>query len=82
MKSFEPKYIQKLVIPHRLITIIRQIGEYKGIQELYRQQAPEMLKNLRHVAMIQSNWQGDAMHAGERLPILGNGVITARVLHH
>lgn len=54
MKSFDPKYIQKLVVPHRLITIIRQIGEYKGKQELYRQQAPEMLENLRHVAMIQS----------------------------
>ena len=54
MKSFDLKYIQKLVIPHRLITIIRQIGEYKGKQELYQQQAPEMLENLRHVAMIQS----------------------------
>ncbi len=54
MKSFDSKYIQKLVIPHRLITIIRQIGEYKGKQELYQQQAPEMLENLRHVAMIQS----------------------------
>ena len=54
MKSFDPKYIQELVIPHRLITIIRQIGEYKGKQDLYRQQAPEMLENLRHVAMIQS----------------------------
>jgi len=54
MKSFDPKYIQQLVIPHRLITIIRQIGEYKGKQDLYRQQAPEMLENLRHVAMIQS----------------------------
>lgn len=54
MKSFEPAYLQQLVIPHRLITIIRQIGEYKGKQDLYRQQAPEMLENLRHVAMIQS----------------------------
>lgn len=54
MKSFEKKYIESLIIPHHLITIIRQIGEYKGKQELYKKQAPEMLENLRHVAIIQS----------------------------
>ncbi|OGW55801.1 MAG: hypothetical protein A2Y81_03310 [Nitrospirae bacterium RBG_13_43_8] len=54
MKSFEKKYIESITIPHHLITIIRQIGEYKGKQELYKKQAPEMLENLRHVAIIQS----------------------------
>lgn len=54
MKSFEKKYLETLSIPHRLITIIRQIGEYKGKQDLYKKQAPEMLENLRHVAIIQS----------------------------
>lgn len=54
MKSFDDAYLGKIVIPHRLITTIRQIGEYKGRQDLYKQQAPEMLENLRHVAMIQS----------------------------
>jgi len=54
MKSFEKKYLETLAIPHHLITIIRQIGEYKGKQELYKKQAPEMLENLRRVAVIQS----------------------------
>jgi len=54
MKSFEKKYLETFSIPHRLITIIRQIGEYKGKQDLYKKQAPEMLENLRHVAIIQS----------------------------
>src|SRR3990172_2735198 len=54
MKSFDDAYFSKIIIPHRLITTIRQIGEYKGRQDLYKQQAPEMLENLRHVAMIQS----------------------------
>ena len=54
MKSFEKKYLEAFTIPHHLITIIRQIGEYKGKQELYKKQAPEMLENLRHVAIIQS----------------------------
>lgn len=54
MKSFEKKYLSKLSIPHHVITIIRQLGEYKGKQDLYKKQAPEMLENLRHVAIIQS----------------------------
>lgn len=54
MKSFESKYLSSLTIPHHLITMIRQIGEFKGKQELYKKQAPEMLENLRHVAVIQS----------------------------
>lgn len=54
MKSFDKKYLAALTMPHHLITIIRHIGEYKGKQELYKKQAPEMLENLRHVAIIQS----------------------------
>jgi len=48
MHSFEQQYLKKLQIPHHLIGIIRQIGEYKG------KQAPKMLENLRQVAIIQS----------------------------
>lgn len=54
MHSFNDRYLAELQIPHHLISIIRQIGEYKGKQDLYKKQAPEMLENLRHVAMIQS----------------------------
>ncbi len=54
MKSFAPAYLERFVTPQRLVTTIRQLGEYKGKQELYKQQAPEMLENLRQVAMIQS----------------------------
>jgi Fic family protein len=54
MRSFDEQFLAKLQIPHRLISMIRQIGEYKGKQDLYKQQAPEMLENLRHVAIIQS----------------------------
>lgn len=54
MKSFDPSYMNKIVIPQRLITTIRLLGEYKGKQALYHQQAPEMLENLRQVAVIES----------------------------
>jgi Fic family protein len=52
--SFDPNYLANLQIPHHLVSAIRQIGEYKGKQDLYKQQAPQMLENLLHVAIIQS----------------------------
>lgn len=54
MKSFQAGYLRNLPISHRLLTTIRQIGEYKGKQQLYQQQSPEVLENLRNVAIIQS----------------------------
>lgn len=54
MNSFGQTYLDKLVMPQRIITLIRKVGEHKGKQELYKKQAPEMLENLRQVALIQS----------------------------
>jgi Fic family protein len=54
MNSFGQAYLDKLIVPQRIITMIRKLGEHKGKQELYKQQAPEMLENLRQVALIQS----------------------------
>ena len=54
MNSFSQAYLDKLVVPPRIITMIRKLGEHKGKQELYKRQAPEMLENLRQVALIQS----------------------------
>jgi len=54
MKSFKNFFPESLQIPQVLISIIRQIGEYKGKQELFAKQAPEMLENLRKIAVIQS----------------------------
>jgi hypothetical protein len=54
MKSFSQDYLDKLVISPRIITMIRKLGEHKGKQELYKKQSPEMLENLRQVALIES----------------------------
>jgi Fic family protein len=54
MSSFTEEFLNSLVISPRLVQIIRQIGEYKGKQELFRLHAPEKLENLRQVAVIQS----------------------------
>ena len=54
MKSFEQTCFTQQPITQKLLQTIRLIGEYKGKQELYKQQAPQVLETLRQSAMIQS----------------------------
>src|SRR6516162_5936802 len=54
MPSFASTFLDRLAVPADLVQTIRQIGEHKGRQDLYRVHAPEKLENLRQVAMIQS----------------------------
>jgi Fic family protein len=54
MPSFSRALLDRLAVPPDVVQTIRQIGEHKGRQELYRVQAPEKLENLRQIAMIQS----------------------------
>lgn len=54
MKSFSKEYLTNLPINNEIVRIIRRLGEYKGKQELYQKQSPEVLENLRLVAFAQS----------------------------
>lgn len=54
MKSFEQTFLTQQAITQKLLQTIRLIGEYKGKQELYKQQAPQVLETLRQTAIIQS----------------------------
>ncbi len=54
MRSFEHNYLLEQPISHELLKMVRLIGEYRGRQDLYRRQSPEVLETLRRVAMVQS----------------------------
>lgn len=54
MQSFEAGFIEEQLITQGLLQTIRLIGEYKGKQELFKEQAPQALETLRQVAIIQS----------------------------
>ena len=54
MKSLNTEYIQKQPITHNLLQTIRKIAEYKGKQDLYKEQSPQILETLRQAAIIQS----------------------------
>ncbi|WP_041623885.1 hypothetical protein [Oscillatoria nigro-viridis] len=54
MLSFEEGFIESQQLNQRLLQTIRLVGEYKGKQELFKQQAPQVLGTLRQAAVIQS----------------------------
>ena len=54
MQSFKNLLIQKMTISQELLKTIRTIGEYKGKEDLFRQQSPQTLQTLRQTAVIQS----------------------------
>ncbi len=54
MPSFEPGFIAAQPISQGLLQTIRQLGEFKGQQDLFARQAPQVLELLRQTAVIQS----------------------------
>jgi Fic family protein len=54
MKSFEAGFIERQPITHNLLQTVRVLGEYKGKEELFKQQIPQALETLRQAAIIQS----------------------------
>lgn len=54
MKSFETGYLERVPVSQNLLKTVRLLGEYKGRQDLFKEQAPQVLETLRQVAIIQS----------------------------
>ena len=54
MASFTCEFLERIIIPPKLIQTLRLIGEHKGRQDLYRLHAPEKLENLCQVELVQS----------------------------
>lgn len=54
MHSLSPDYLAKLRFDAQQLTTLRALGEYRGKQRLYVAQSPEVLSDLRQVAVIDS----------------------------
>jgi len=54
MRSFLDGVIERQRLSQGLLQTIRQLGEYKGRQQLYTEQSPQVLKALQHAAQIES----------------------------
>lgn len=54
MHSFDDRFDRRLPYTHGLVRTVREIGELRGREELYRNQSPQVLETLRQAAVIQS----------------------------
>jgi hypothetical protein len=55
MKSFR-KSGKELQLPLAAVWLMNSISEYKGKQQLYAAQSPQVLKSLIEMAMIESDF--------------------------
>lgn len=54
MHSLSPDYLAKLRFDAQQLATLRALGEYRGKQQLYVAQSPEVLNDLRQVAVVES----------------------------
>ena len=55
MNSLNPDFLDALKLSTEQGATLRRIGEYKGKQELFERQTPEVLKTLKRVALVESS---------------------------
>ncbi len=54
MHSLSPEYLSKLRFDTQQLATLRALGEYRGKQQLFVAQSPEVLSDLRQVAVVES----------------------------
>jgi Fic family protein len=55
MRSLEAPFLKSLTFSPEVVSTLRRLGEYQGKQGLYFQHAPQALKSLQRVAIIESS---------------------------
>jgi hypothetical protein len=53
MHSLSPNYLARLRFDAQQLATLRTLGEYQGKQRLYIAQSPEVLSDLRQVAVVE-----------------------------
>ncbi|QBP43156.1 Fic family protein [Paenisporosarcina antarctica] len=61
MRNYQYENLTQLMMPMKTVNLIAKINEYKGKQELYKRQAPQILDTLRDVAVIHSTKASNAI---------------------
>ncbi len=54
MRSLDRKFLEQQAIPLEFAGTLRTLGEYRGKQEFFSRQTPQVLDTLKQVAIIQS----------------------------
>jgi Fic family protein len=78
MRSFEHGYLLETAISHPLLMSVRVLGEFRGRQDLYAEQFPEVLDTLRQVALIQSTESSNRIEGITVLPERLAGLVSKK----
>ena len=74
MKSLDQSFIEQQSIPIEFAGTLRALGEYRGKQELFGHQTPQILETLKQIAIVQSTESSNRIEGvvvgEERLKIL------------
>lgn len=55
MKSLKSIFVQSLRFDASQISILNRISEFRGKQDLYEKQTPEVLESMKRIAIVESN---------------------------
>jgi len=55
MNSFDREFLERQSIPIQFAGTLRLLGEYRGKQELFKRQTPQLLNTMKQIAIIQSS---------------------------
>lgn len=61
MRVFNYDTLANLLLPMKTVNLISKINEFKGKQDLYKKQTPQILDTLKNVAIIQSTKASNAI---------------------
>lgn len=61
MMTFRNENLAKLKFPMEIVRLIAEINQYKGRQDLFRQQSPQILDALKQTAVIESTEASNAI---------------------
>ena len=68
MHSLQPDYLARLRFDSQHMGTLRALGEYRGKQQLYVAQLPEVLKGLQQVAVVESTESSNRLEGIEVAP--------------
>jgi Fic family protein len=68
MHSLQPDYLQNLRFDAQQLSTLRALGEYRGKQQLYVVQSPEVLSGLQQVAVVESTESSNRLEGIEVAP--------------
>ncbi|MCK5763883.1 MAG: Fic family protein [Clostridiales bacterium] len=76
MNSFKNEKLRQARIPMNIVKLIEKINEYKGKQDLYIKQSPQILEKLKEVAIVQSTKASNSIEGivitDQRLKVIMN----------